>query len=208
MGHEPLNVFISYSHKDKEFKDRLIKHLSSLIRQKYIRLWYDNMIQPGDDLDESVMEALHGSQIMLLLISADYLASEYCYEKELKEAMRMREEQEMIVIPIMVKPVDVKGTLFDGIVSLPTDRKAVTLFSNREEAYEDIAKGIRKVVENRAFRQLPQFVTEKRKNSKESTGNFANPSSEAEGKKSASVYNNYGIHIGGNVYGDIFHVEH
>lgn len=192
MRQEALKVFISYSHKDKEFKEKLVKHLSSLIRQKYICLWYDNMIQPGEDLDESVLEALHSSQVMLLLVSANYLSSEYCYETELGEAMRMRKEQGMIVIPIMVRPVDVKGTLFDGIMSLPTDRKAITQFSNQDEAYEDIAKGIRRVVEGRVLSSLPRYQ------------GIQN----AAPHPNANIQNNNGINISGSIiYGGSFKIN-
>ena len=82
---EPLKVFISYSHKDKRLKDKLITHLNSLIRQKYISLWYDNMILPGKEINEEIREALQESQIVLLLLSANYLTSNYCYQKKWKK---------------------------------------------------------------------------------------------------------------------------
>lgn len=90
---EPLKVFISYSHKDKRLKDKLITHLNALIRQKYISLWYDNMILPGKEIDEEIRAALQSSQIVLLLLSADYLTSNYCYQEEMEEAMNLRKEK-------------------------------------------------------------------------------------------------------------------
>lgn len=143
----PLKVFISYSHKDKEWKEKLLPHLNSLIRQKYIELWYDNIILPGNEIDEEVLRSLKKSQIVLLLVSADYLSSKYCYEIEMETAMKMREEGETKVIPILLRPVDLKGTPFDGLKSLPEDRKAISLFLNEDAAYEDVAKGIRQVAE-------------------------------------------------------------
>lgn len=143
-----LNVFISYSHKDKNWKEMLIPHLNSLIRQKKIRIWYDNLIIPGQKINREVMKYLHESQIIILLISADYLASSYCYDIELKEAMQMKSQDMAEVIPVVVRPVDLKGTPIDNLKSLPEDRKAVSLFQNEDEAMEDVAQGIRRVVEN------------------------------------------------------------
>lgn len=144
---EPLKVFISYSHKDKRLKDKLITHLNALIRQKYISLWYDNMILPGKEIDEEIRAALQSSQIVLLLLSADYLTSNYCYQEEMEEAMNLRKAKKLVVIPIMLREVDLTGTPIDKIMSLPEDRKAVTQFRNEDVAFKNVADGIRKVVE-------------------------------------------------------------
>ncbi len=144
---KPLKVFISYSHKDKRLKDKLITHLNSLIRQKYICLWYDNMILPGKEINEEIMKALHSSQIVLLLLSADYLSSNYCYQEEMQEAMKLRREKNLVVIPIILREVDLKGTPVDNLSSLPEDRKAVTQYRNEDTAFKNIADGVRSAVE-------------------------------------------------------------
>ena len=144
---EPLKVFISYSHKDKRLKDKLITHLNALVRQKYISLWYDNMILPGKGIDKEIRESLRNSQIVLLLLSADYLTSNYCYQEEMEEAMILRKEGKLVIIPIMLRDVDLTGTPIDNIKSLPEDRKAVTQFRNEDVALKNVAEGIRKVVE-------------------------------------------------------------
>lgn len=143
----PLKVFISYSHKDKQMKEKLILHLSAMIRQKYIMLWYDNMILPGKEIDEEILKKMRSSQIVLLLLSADYLASEYCYDIEMHEALMLRSQKKMEVIPILLRPVDLKGTLVDGLMTLPEDRQAITLFQDEDEAYKNVTDGIRRVVE-------------------------------------------------------------
>ena len=142
----PLKAFISYSHQDKILKESLMKHLNSLVRQKYIELWHDNMILPGDSIDDAIFQAMKECDMALLLISADYLASDYCYSIEMETFMELRNTGK-IVIPVLLRPVDLKGTPFDGIKSLPEDRKAVSSFGNQDEAMLSIASGIRKVVE-------------------------------------------------------------
>lgn len=143
----PLKVFISYSHCDKDLKEHLMKHLNSLIRQKYIELWHDDMILPGTDINEDIPQAMNECDMALLLISADYLASDYCYSIEMETLMRSRNAGK-IVIPILLRPVDLKGTPFENLKSLPEDRKAVSSFDNQDDAMKSIACGIRKVVEN------------------------------------------------------------
>lgn len=185
---EPLKVFISYSHKDKRLKDKLITHLNSLIRQKYISLWYDNMILPGKEINDEIRQALQGSQIVLLLLSADYLTSNYCYQKEMEEAMNLRKEKKLAVIPIMLRDVDLIGTPIDSIMSLPEDRKAVTQFRNEDAALKNVAEGIRKVVEG-WFRECTfgsETIPEK---------SFSNKNKE---NNTSAIQNNYGFQFNGS----------
>ncbi len=154
---EPLKIFISYSHKDKKMKEKLISHMSALVRQKYVMLWYDNMILPGKELDENVMEALRTSQIVLLLLSADYLASDYCYDIEMKEALMFREQKKMEVIPILLREVDLKGTPVERLLFLPEDRKAVSSFQDEDGAYKNIVDGIRRVAESWYRKKIPDL---------------------------------------------------
>ena len=150
----PLKVFISYSHQDEESKIQLIEHLQSLIRQGYIELSYDDMILPGESVDQKILQAIHESHITLLLVSAAYLGSRYCYEIELKEIMALRDKG-MVVIPVLLRPVDLEGTPFSGLMFLPEDRKAISTFSNKDEAFMSVALGIRRVVEDCYKKHIP-----------------------------------------------------
>jgi hypothetical protein len=194
---EPLRVFISYSHKDKRMKDKLMTHINSLIRQKYISLWFDNMILPGKTIDKEVLCALQSSQIVLLLLSADYLASDYCYQIEMEEALTLRDKKKLEVIPILLRPVDLKGTPIDNIMTLPEDRKAITLFKNEDKAYKNVAEGIRRVAEIWYRKSIPNL-----------TGNWAGQPAENEDKNNSKQCNiNYGIQINGDVHGGIFKIK-
>ena len=101
----PLRVFISYSHHDKSMKEHLMKHLNSLIRQKYIELWHDDMILPGKSINDDIFRAMKECDMALLLISADYLVSDYCYSIEMETFMNLRSTGK-IVIPVLLRPVD------------------------------------------------------------------------------------------------------
>ncbi len=194
---EPLKVFISYSHKDKHMKDKLIAHMNSLIRQKYISLWFDNMILPGKEIDKEVLSALQSSQIVLLLLSADYLTSDYCYQVEMEEAMVLRDKKKLEIVPILLRPVDLKGTPIDNLMTLPEDRKAVTLFNNQDKAYKNVAEGIRGVVEGWYQKSIPSL-------NGTAKGQLMGNKDKREMKQS---YNNYGIQIFGDVHGGEFEVN-
>ncbi len=146
----PIEVFYSYSHKDEELRERLETHLKLLKRLGVIQDWHDRRISAGTEWAGQIDHYLESSQIILLLISADFLASDYCYDKEMKRALERHEAREARVIPIILRPVDLKGAPFSHLQALPKDAKPVTSWSNQDAAFTNIAQGIRKVAEELA----------------------------------------------------------
>ncbi|HEX8502949.1 MAG TPA: tetratricopeptide repeat protein [Pyrinomonadaceae bacterium] len=140
---EALELFYSYSHKDEDLRDELETHLSTLRRLNVIAVWHDRRIPPGGDWGGEIDEHLRTADIILLLVSSDFIASDYCYDIELKLAMERCEAGEARVIPVILRPCDWDGTRFGNLQALPKDAKAVTSWENRDEAFTDIAKGIR-----------------------------------------------------------------
>jgi len=148
MPLEPVEVFFSYSHKDENFKDKLLTHLTMLKKEGVISSWHDRLISPGSEWAKEIDTHIESAKVILLLISADFLDSTYCHDIELKRAMERHASQEAIVIPIMIKPVDCGNAPFSQLQALPKNAKAVTLWSNREKAFLNIAQGIRHAIEN------------------------------------------------------------
>ncbi|KAA3514054.1 hypothetical protein CPJ18_11045 [Agrobacterium rosae] len=105
-----LTAFISYSHADERYLDRLHKHMSLLQHDGDIETWTDHRIVPGAKLNDSVMTALETSDLFIALVSPDYLASNYCYEKEFQEALRRAEVGELHIVPVILEPCDWLGT--------------------------------------------------------------------------------------------------
>lgn len=138
-----VRLFCSYSHKDEELRDELEKHLSTLIRSGVIASWHDRRIDPGREWAREIDRHLDAAQIILLLVSADFLASDYCYELEMKRAVERHKEGSAHAIPVILREVDWKAAPFAGLQALPKDGKPVTSWANRDEAYADIARGIR-----------------------------------------------------------------
>ena len=142
-----INIFYSYSHKDESLQKELAKHLSILRRQGVIKTWHDRKITPGREWEGQINQHMNSADIILLLISSDFIASDYCYDIELKRAIERHHAGDAIVIPIILRPVDWKGSPFEKLQALPTDAKPVTSWSSLDEAFFDITKGLRKVCE-------------------------------------------------------------
>jgi TIR domain len=141
-----ITVFESYSHLDEKLRAELEKHLAVLKRGGGIKTWHDAKIVPGTEIDTAVAEALLTADLILLLISADFLNSDYCYCREMGIAMDRHRRGKAIVIPIILRPVDWHDTPFARLLALPKDAKAVTVWSRRDVAYVDIVKGIKRAV--------------------------------------------------------------
>lgn len=144
----PLSVFISYSHQDRAFRMELETHLSNLRRQNVITSWYDGDISPGSEWESQISEHLNTNQIILLLISADFMASDFCYSIEMIQAITRHDANKARVIPIILRPTDWKGAPFAKLKVLPTDGKAVTRWSTHDDAFEDIVRGIREAIDD------------------------------------------------------------
>ena len=149
-------MFFSYSHKDEGLRDELEVHLKLLERQGVISTWHDRKIQAGSDWDHEIDKQLLSSQIILLLISADFIASDYCWDNEVKHAMERHKSGDATVIPILLRQCDWKGALFGELQGLPKDMTPVTLFKDRDSAWTEVAKGIRAIAEKNNLKD-PQF---------------------------------------------------
>lgn len=141
-------VFFSYSHADEELRNRLEKHLSLLKRQGLVEAWHDRRILAGSELDKAISSNLEAADIILLLVSADFLDSEYCYSKEMQRAMERHTAGTAVVIPVILKPCDWHSAPFGKLLATPRDGKAVTSWANVEEALADVASHVRKRVED------------------------------------------------------------
>jgi Effector-associated domain 1/TIR domain len=143
---EPTEIFISYSHKDDDLRDELVTHLSNLRRQGKISAWHDRAIEAGTEWETQIKARLESAQIILLLISPPFMASDYCYDLEMERAIQRHNEGTARVIPIILRPVDWKDTPFSKLQALPKDAKPITQWGDRDMAFVDVVSGIRKAV--------------------------------------------------------------
>jgi TIR domain len=150
---EPLAVFISYSHKDEALREELETQLKLMQRRNMISVWHDRKIDPGDEWKGQLDDNLESAAIILLLVSADFIASDYCYDVEMKRALE-RHNHGARVIPVILRNVDWSTTRFAKLQGLPKDGRPVVLWPDRDSAWKDVAKGISKAVESIRSKQL------------------------------------------------------
>lgn len=140
------SVFFSYTHIDEPLRDQLEVHLSLLKREGLISAWHDRRIVAGDNLDDRIDEKLEKAEIILLLVSANFIASEYCFATEMERAMERHHAGEARVIPVILRACDWHSAPFGKLNAVPTDGKPVTSWPNQDEAFANIAKSIRVAV--------------------------------------------------------------
>lgn len=146
-----VEVFCCYARKDQPLLLELKTHLTPLQREGLITLWADTDINAGIEWEEEIRRHLNSAQIILLLISPDFIASEYCYSVEMQRAIERHERGEAQVIPIILRPVDWQGMPFGKFQALPTNASPVTSgkWHHQDEAFYEVAKGIRDAVAER-----------------------------------------------------------
>jgi hypothetical protein len=145
----PTKVFISYSHKDEEFKDELVTMLAGLQRRGVIDAWQDRRIEEGDEWYQEIQDAMNECDLAILLISANFIASSFIQDEELTRLLKRRMEEGLRVVPVIVKPCMWQSEpALKGIQGLPRDGKPVITFSkengDRDQTWMEIAKAIEK----------------------------------------------------------------
>ena len=144
-------IFIASAPEDEKLRDDLVKHLSPLKQQGLITYWYDRKVSPGNEWEYEADKQLKTADIILLLISKYFLASDYFSSNEVKLAMYRHEIGEARVIPIILRPVIWESTDLRKLQVLPRNARAVTLWSNRDQAFVEIVRGIREALKELAF---------------------------------------------------------
>lgn len=145
-------AFISYTHADEALKDQFLLHLGPLRREGLIRVWHDRMLNPGDHLDQNIQRELASSDLIILLISAAFLNSEYCFEEEMKRAFARQRAGGAKVVAVILRPCQWQnvpvgdGMTLSSFLAVPRDGKPVTRWADPDEAFDDAAGAIRKMI--------------------------------------------------------------
>ena len=137
------SVFFSYSHKDEDLRNELEVQLSGSKRQGVISTWHDRRITAGTELGSAIDGNLRIADVILLLVSPDFINSDYCYEKEMDQAMERHKSCAARVIPVILRPCDWHGLPFGKLLATPTDGKPVTKWPDRDEAFLNVVQAIK-----------------------------------------------------------------
>jgi tetratricopeptide (TPR) repeat protein len=142
----PIKVFYAYAQEDEPWVQELEKHLRLFQRQKLISTWHTRLIKAGEDWHHLIDTHLQTASVVLLLISPDFLASDYCYGAEMKRVLAREQAKGVRLIPILLRPVDWQNTPFAYLQPLPSNATFLTEWKNLDRAFTEVAVGIRRAI--------------------------------------------------------------
>jgi len=141
------DIFISYSHRDEQYKDELLRHLRILEKQGVASFWDTSLIPAGADWSVEIAKAIDESEVAILLISPDFLASDYVVEKELPALLKRAKSRNTIVMPILVRPTQWTSVPELAQFKFLNDVRSPLSSSNqRDEDYARISQQIAELV--------------------------------------------------------------
>jgi hypothetical protein len=144
-----LKVFVSYSHLDEKLKAELLKHLEPLKRLGLIEEWQYRKLEAGEEWKPSISSNLENADIVLLLVSIDFINSKYCYDIELARALELHEQKKAVVVPVILRECLWQSTPFAKLQAVPTDAKAVSTWDSTDAAFADVAKHIQQLAQKK-----------------------------------------------------------
>jgi tetratricopeptide (TPR) repeat protein len=150
----PMRIFISYSHRDKSLCDDFRLHMKALSRVHPVEAWHDGEILAGDEWREEIKDAIYAAQVVVLLVSAGFMASDYVWDKELPHILARHKRGECVVIPVIVKTVDGwQESSFKGLQALPAAGKPVNTFTDQDAAWAEVVAGLKRKAKKAGFLQ-------------------------------------------------------
>ncbi|MBI2424820.1 MAG: toll/interleukin-1 receptor domain-containing protein [Candidatus Hydrogenedentes bacterium] len=145
----PVNLFYSYSHDDEKLRSKLEKHLSTLRDEQIIADWHDRKILPGQEFDSDIDLNLKKANVILFLVSSNFLSSDYCKSIEVSLALKQSNKGLAVVVPVILKHCDWQNSPFGKLQALPKDGHPINgkYWKNLDEGLADVVKGIRRLID-------------------------------------------------------------
>ncbi|MFL6122278.1 toll/interleukin-1 receptor domain-containing protein [Actinophytocola sp.] len=138
---------MSYARGDESYRRRLEVHLAQLRRDGLVDVWSDRVVEAGSDWARDIQNRLATADIVILLVTPDFVASRHCFEKELPEAMRRHEEEGVRILPVHVKTVDTANLPFGKLQGLPADLRPIVAWRHADDAWSQVARRVREAAE-------------------------------------------------------------
>lgn len=142
----PVKIFYSYAHEDEVLRDKLSTYLGVLRQNNKIEEWHDRKIKPGIDFNTEISGKLETADVILFLISEDFLNSDYCFGIEVNKAFELQKTQSVEIIPILLKPCLFEESRFSQLQIIPRDAKPITTSDSKEDTWTTVAREIRDIV--------------------------------------------------------------
>ena len=140
-----IRIFVSYSHKDENLRQELETHLSGLRNERIVSVWDDRRIESGEEIEKEIDRHLEEADIVLLLVSPAFLASSYCYDREMRRAMERHEQRDARVVPVILRPCDWHNAPFGKLKAVPADGKPMVNYSQLDDGLVEVVREIRRI---------------------------------------------------------------
>lgn len=140
-------LFVSYSRKDKKYLEKFKVQIASLKRKNIIEDWNDQEIIGGDVWEDILKHQLETADIIVFLVSPDFIASDYIYDIEVKKAIERHRKGEVIIVPIIIRPCDFNSLEISKFQALPKNAQPISKWVDDDEAWLDVLLGIKKIIE-------------------------------------------------------------
>lgn len=147
MEKQPVKIFISYSRKDRSYKEDLVEFLAPMRRQGIVEAWSDKDIVPGEVWEDELLEELAATDIIIFLVSPSFLNSDYIDRVEIQGAMERHKTKEVVLVPVVIRPCDFESSDLKSFMALPTDAKPVSNWNSNDSAWMDVVGGLKRVIE-------------------------------------------------------------
>ncbi len=157
---QAIKIFISYAHEDEEYLLELEKHLALLRKEGLIETWHARKVSPGGEWKGAIDAQFEAARIILLLVSADFMHSDYCFDVEVTRAMARHEAKTATVMPVLLRPCDWKTAPFGKLQALPDAAKPVSTWRDRDAALAKVALAMRSVVQGKDTDAPPSVLEE------------------------------------------------
>jgi hypothetical protein len=153
-----ISVFISYAHRDEKLKERFLVHLGALKRKRLVGVWHDRMLRPGEHLDRTIESELARADLVILLVSPDFINSDYCTEKEMQRAFARAKDGRGNVAAVILKqcawrdiPIDNEGGRLGDFLVTPRDGKPVAQWpGGQDEALASVVEDIKRLITDKS----------------------------------------------------------
>ena len=145
---KPLSVFISYARADEQFREELVRHLGPLVLAKEIAILQDRDIRAGTQWQKKILDLLNAADIVLTLVSPYFFHSNFCIAVEMKRALERATAGEILLVPVLVRPIDWRGTDLATFQALPPNATPISKWPDRDDAYLSVASGLRRAIED------------------------------------------------------------
>ncbi len=140
-------IFVSYSRKDVEYLNEFIVHLSGLERNDKIELWTDQEIVASTVWEKELKNRLESADIIIFLVSPDFIASDYIYDVEISKAIERHNKGEVAIVPVIIRPCDYSSTPLTKFQALPKNAEPISSWKLRDEAWMDVVNGLKRTID-------------------------------------------------------------